>query len=135
MSKEMKLRFTLYMCATMLAFVFGRYTASFKPQETDATKEIVRNNVVTVTKYIKTPGGTVTRETTVTDHSVKQKDSLHVTVYKPSDWNISLSLSADSFTKPDIYGINIQRRILGPIFVGAQGNTKNQYGLSIGLEF
>lgn len=102
------------------------------------TKEVVKNNIVTVVKEVKRPDGTVERTETTTDRTkstVKQSES--IAVFKAIDWHVSASAvkKLDTGALEPHYQLQIERRIMGPIFFGANISTEKQIGITIGLEF
>jgi hypothetical protein len=137
--------------AILLAFGVGygsgRYVqpakVEIKTQEVIKEVEVVKHDTITVTKEIKKPDGTTEIDTTITDKDVEtttiadvKKTEETITNLKPQ-WNVRglVGVSSFNFANPMVYGLNIERRIIGPIFVGAWGTTDKSAGLSIGLEF
>lgn len=119
--------------AALIGYAFGRYAQPanvvVKTQEVVKEVEVVKHDTVTVTKEIKRPDGTDEIDTTVTDKDVSQKNlseslqtSETISNQKPQ-WNLGI-LGGYNFQdlKPD-YGITVDRRILGPIFLGVVGHT------------
>jgi hypothetical protein len=130
-------------------YAIGRYTQPAKVQiKTEViTKEVevIKKDVRIVEKEIKRPDGTVEKETVTEDNSTQNismdTDSKQETliIYKKPDWKVSGLLGINQFTfdKPD-YGISIEKRVLGPFFVGGEylsTRDDNKYLFSIGMEF
>lgn len=113
-----------------------------------------KNTVTTVTETTK-PDGTKTKTTVITDKdSIKVVDntkldeksnsssdtkSSTVTTYSKNDWNVSAMASV---TKPKLsnlgtiaYGLEVDRRIIGPISAGVFGLTDQSYGVTLGISF
>lgn len=92
------------------------------------TKEVIRNNVVTVIKTIKTPSGEETT-TTIVDHTVKKDSTLILVAAKPQ-WRVGggLGLKREYF-------VQIERRILGPAFLSLGADTTGSVRLGIAVEF
>lgn len=123
----------------------GAITAKFvssrevvKTQTID--RVVVQDHVVTVVKEIDRPDGTKEITTTAdqvtnkTDNSIKSAEDLKPPELK--NWMVSGGIGLDfDGTVDKVYDVNINRRILGPIFVGAWANTKSQAGLNVGFEF
>lgn len=90
-------------------------------QKTEAVTTSEQNSSSTLTKDLS---------------STQEKTS---TTKKPPDWNISVLVGAtkDPWPLPPPYvaGIHVQRRVLGPIYIGAWGLTNASAGVSIGVEF
>lgn len=137
-----------------LGFAFGRYSAPVKTITKTETKtvEVIKevkvasqqNNRqihIVTTKY---PDGRVVTETfilnkdtiVISDNKESVKENTVVVtkeVYnKKPDYLVGVLVETD-YSKP-IYGVSIDRRILGPIFLGAYGKTDKQVGLSLKME-
>lgn len=93
---------------------------------------VVQNH--TITRTIERPDGS--KETTINSTtSMAQDRQKKATIYKPN-WHLSVAtLSPIGLRLEPKYQIEVQRRILGPAYVGALLSTKHEVGLSIGLEF
>jgi lipopolysaccharide export LptBFGC system permease protein LptF len=73
---------------------------------------------------------------------IKKTDEKTSTVVSngKNDWNLS-ALVTTSHTEDDMlkgnvsYGVHVQRRILGPMSIGAFGLTNKTYGISLGVSF
>ncbi len=128
-----------------LSFAAGRYSVPLQVKEEKAKadnsvverqKDIV-TKVVTVTK----PNGEKVRtkdvvETVHTDRKNDIKEIESKTVTKDSDkFYISGLTGIDIASKSFMYGLSLQKNIIGPIIGGAFGFNTGVYGLSIGLQF
>lgn len=123
--------------AALSAVVTRYYFPKLQMQTVEVEKEVVKNNVVTVTKIVKEKDGTETTEITTVDKSTKKsEDSKVVSIAASKDWMISASAQTDfkEGLKP-VYGLQVQRRILGPFYLGATANTDKAIGVSVGFEF
>lgn len=104
-------------------------------QNETSVREVIKNNVVTVTHVVTAKDGTTDTTITTTDHSVLKQQEVQSVAAKPT---INLSaLVANDFTaipKP-LYGLSISKEFLGPITVGAFGLTNGVVGLSLGYNF
>lgn len=105
--------------------------------------EVTKKNVVTHEHIVKDKDGNETIDRTTEDKSTearntesKTKESTVITNKKP-DWRVNAlaALSPDHDFANPAYGLQIERRILGPISVGAFGLTNKTVGLSVGIEF
>jgi hypothetical protein len=113
----------------------------------DTTK---KNNKVTV-RFVKIlPDGTKTIETKTYDNSVIEitqngtidtnkettldKSTEKVVEYKKNDWMVSLGVKTDLGFVP-AYGITVDRRIIGPFYLGAFAFTDQSFGLKVGISF
>lgn len=104
----------------------------------EVEKDVVHNDIQTVVKTVTLPSGEVDSTTTTVDHSQKietdSKTSQIATI--PPNWLVNGFVSTDSLNIVNpAYGIQVNRRILGPVFIGSLLSSKGQAGLTIGLEF
>lgn len=107
-----------------------------KIETVEKEKEVVRKDIVTVVKEVIRPDGTKETTSTTTDKSRENKDSTLVSKIKQSSYLISVSAATSDTKLQDIeYGLQVQKRIFGPLFLGATINTKKSVGLSVGMEF
>ena len=124
------------------SFAMGRFSVSTTKQTTDV-KQVDRDKdtrTQTVVTTVKSPDGTVkTVETRDTTTSIKTEiKQVNTTAVKsPPKLNIS-ALVGNDFSQRSIvplYGISIQKEVLGPVTVGAFGLTNGTIGISLGLDF
>ena len=93
------------------------------------TKEVVKNNVVTVIKTVKAPNGGETTTTTIIDKTVKKDTSLTLVSAKPQ-WRIGGGLDTYGY----YYG-HVDRRILGPAFVSFGADSRDALRVGVSIEF
>lgn len=133
--------------AAGLGYAFGRYA---QPAKVEIKKEVqikevevTRKNVVTVTREEKRPDGTVIIDTRTVDTSTeavnrtsKEKESTVVTSLKPQ-WRVGggVGMKYNEVKLEPVYTLGVERRILGPVFVGAYGRTDKEVGLTVSVEF
>lgn len=106
------------------------------------TQDVIHYKVNTVTVTKELPTGekdtttTTTNNTVVNDKTTTDTKSSTVTTYAKPQWKVSAmaGLGSNNLALP-IYGAEVQKRLLGPIFVGAWGNSNKEGGISLGLEF
>jgi hypothetical protein len=119
----------------------------YKEAEVKNTED-QKNTVTTITQTTK-PDGTKIQTTVIADKDdIKTVDSTKInsttdttstttTTYSKNNWNISAlaEVSPPSLTNlgPISYGVEVDRRIIGPISVGAFGFTNRSVGLSLGI--
>lgn len=107
-------------------------------------KEVIKEvkDVRIVKEVVQSPDGTITTKETTEDKTVtdtsKESESKRLELTKRSSpqWKVRVTREID-FTKevnPE-YGVGIERRILGPFFLGAWVTTQKQAGVSVGFEF
>jgi hypothetical protein len=97
------------------------------------------------TKTTKKPDGTVVTEETVRDAQTdtaitkdKTADTKTATTQIPlrNDWMVSVLGGTEAkLPLQPVFGGHVQRRILGPIYVGAWGLSNGSLGLSLGGSF
>lgn len=100
-------------------------------------REVVKKDVQTVIKEVVKPDGTKETTTTIVDHSKESsKKTLEQVIAKKNDWFVAAGVEArlNNLNEPS-YKIEVNRRILGDIFVGATANTQGTLGLQVGFTF
>lgn len=105
-------------------------------QTVQTTKEVVRTDIQTVVRTVTRPDGTSDTTTTIVDHSIRTDTSKNIIVAIPFI-NVS-GLVGNDLSKRGvlpIYGVSINKEIIGPITIGAFGLTSGVIGLSVGLNF
>lgn len=98
-------------------------------QEQD--KAATQNNITTVIKEKKSAGGSTITETTIVDRT--KKEELHselVRAAPATNWALYGMVGVDRS-----YGLGVQRRILGNIFIGGYADTNQRLGVSLGILF
>lgn len=125
-----------FITAIVSAAVTQFYFPKIQTKVVETTKEVIKNDVQTVTRTVTLPGGGTESTTTTVDHTqrINSENKTAITI-APKDWLVSGSYSTSIHTLEPIYGLQVNRRILGPTYIGALLNTKGEVGLSIGLEF
>jgi uncharacterized membrane protein YfhO len=135
------------------AFLGGNYLGPKKTQIKEVEKIVYRESVdsktnskrTVVKKEVKRPDGTIEIETSTsidrstdkkTDVTLDRENSKEVKTDNRSDWR----LNANYY--PEIIGIqdksaafDLQRRILGELYIGLSVNTQKQLGISFGIGF
>ncbi len=149
----------------LVAAAIGRFTAPAKVVEKTVVQykdKIVvkkvfiaakdtKKNVVTIRITTVKPDGTRTTETRRYDRSeieLTQRENTDLvedktgntttektTEYSRDNTLISLATRIDTDAGGQTYGLFINRRVLGPIYLGAFGFTDRSFGLSGGLSF
>lgn len=133
-----------------------------KVEEKIVEKEVVKyvevqaksekKDVETVVIETILPDGTIKRETKIVDKTItdekkkidldKQKEQTkiskreEITENSKSDWMVSVMVSAkENDLSRQNFGVHIQRRIIGPFYLGVYGEENKGLGLSIGGTF
>ena len=127
----MNLKRTLVLCL-ISAGIGGYLVKQYLPTETIKTEVQEKEKIVTIIKKIVAPDGTTTEETTKTEDRVTDTDVVAVLAPPPPNWHISAQYMPDAIPA---YGVQIERRILGPVFVGVGANTRKELNISVGFEF
>ena len=109
------------------------YKSKAKPTSSVQTKTLVQNHVVTVTKTVIAPNGAREIDQTITDNTVHDiiQDKIN---NKVPQWHVSLGASVDGKLLPS-YNLQVERRLIGPLFIGARVETRGALGLVIAVEF
>lgn len=135
----MSLRNTLIACLACLAV--GAALAKFLwptiEQKVEIREKVVRqNDIQTVTKIVTRPDGTTESTSVTTDRSILTTDKqLTTTSAKKPQWNLGITAATNSLTVAPTYGMLVQRRVIGPVFVGASARTDGEFGLTLSMEF
>jgi hypothetical protein len=115
--------------ALAVAFASGRYLTPEKVTEKLTTK----TEIEYITREIKGPDGTITKEVIKRDVVEKVKDKV-VEAKKPQ-YKASV-IPKYSFSKNTIsYGASIEKRLIGPVFGGVYADSEGTVGAVISLEF
>jgi hypothetical protein len=119
----------------------GKYLSPEKIKKETITveKEVIKRDVVTIIKEIKKPDGTIETTSTVVDKSEisteLKRSELIIVVKEKHNWLARAIIEARELDLRPQYGAGIERRILGPFFVGAYYTTQKTFGATISFEF
>lgn len=122
--------------AAMTRYYFPQI--EMKTQTVEVTKEVVKNNVQTVIKEVVKTDGTKETTTTIDDRTTKigsEKKRETVQIAAKKDWMLSVSTDFQYRNGTQSYELQVQRRILGPFYLGAKASTNSSLGVSVGMEF
>ena len=130
---------TLITAAIALLVGFGlgsQLSPTVKTKEVEVEKQVVVKDVITVTKIITRPDGSKEEVITTTDKSKENKQSTNTKTVAKSDWHASISANTPDIGLNNVrYTIQVERRILGDLFIGGNLSSDKSAGLSVGLEF
>lgn len=118
--------------ATLLALCVRYYWPRIETKT--VTKTVVQKDIRTITRIVQRPDGT--KETIIehTDHSSATK-SKTVAKNRPN-WHASIGATPHALMgQPAVYSMQLERRILGPFYIGAGLSSNHEAKLIIGLEF
>lgn len=138
---SIRLYVLLALLLLVIGYSLGRY---FTPQKV-VTKTVIETKTVTVvqrdtqTTVTEKPDGTKTTvivdKSIDTTHQDQTIDKTKTVENNKPDWHVGLQLAPKNPQYEYFYGVQVERRILGPVFVGAFGDTDRTLGLVVGLEF
>lgn len=103
--------------------------------------EVIKRDVKTIIKEVVRPDGS--KETTTTidestrENTRRQTDNqkeVIVAASKPQ-WKAGLTAKASISNIVPVYGVQVERRVMGPFFVNAQGWSDGTAALGLSLEF
>lgn len=138
---SIRLYLLLALLLLVVGYSLGRY---FTPQKV-VTETIIKTKTITVVQHdtqttvTEKPDGTKTTvivdKSVDTTHQDQTIDKTKVVENNKPDWHIGVDFSPKNPQYEYFYGARVERRILGPMFIGAFGNIDRTLGASIGLEF
>jgi len=112
------------------------FTNNQKTKIETVEKEVIKNNIVTVTREVVNKDGSKTIETVVTDktqlNATKKETKVMAVV---PNYLLNGSYGKDLNNNKDIYSLSIQKRVLPSVLAGVSINTEKQIGLVVGVEF
>lgn len=125
----------LFACAAA-GYGVGRYLQPARIEIKKEQVEVIKKDIKVVERIVTRPDGTTEKETVTEDKTLSQKETLDqsLVVNKKPNWKAS-GLAGLDISESQFYGVQVERRILGPFFVGAMVTTNKTIGLSIGMEF
>ncbi len=122
--------------ALLVGFGLGsQIFPSIKEKIVEIEKEVIVKDIVTVTKVITKHDGTKEEVTTTTDKTKENKQTTNTKTVSKPDWHTSINAKRKIDNPELVYGIQVERRILGEVFVGGSVNTQKEVGLSVGVSF
>lgn len=112
------------------------YTAwwygSQKPAEIKIVeKEVIKKDVVTQIVEIVKPDGTKETKTVIVDKSTENSIKELIQSVRPRDWLVGAYYKVND----PAYGISVNRRVFGPVFVSVSADTQRQLSVGLGMEF
>jgi hypothetical protein len=130
----------IYTALIVVAFGIGAYIGkvSFSTTKTvEVNHETVRTDVQTVVHEVVRPDGSKEVVTTTVDHTIDRKDEKHTAIVAAPQpqWHVSASASSDFSGPALIYGLQIEKQLIGPFSVGVRADTQKTIGLVIGWSF
>ncbi len=99
-------------------------------------KEVIKKDIRTIIRERTNPDGSTEKETEIIDHSKEKRDKeFEQTITRKKDWYIAAGTSVNQKDLTPVYNLQVNRRILGPFYLGGQVNTKREVSVQIGFEF
>jgi hypothetical protein len=124
-------------CLIIGLLVGACLTYKYKPRTVTktevVTQQVVQNHIVTIVKTVTAPNGSKTETETITDNTVHTEKEDKVKIKEPL-WHVSAGVQTGLQFIPS-YSLQVERRIAGPLFIGARGATDGVVGFTLGLEF
>lgn len=123
---------TLFVLLLTLTHYAAYYYGSERPAEIRTVeKEVVRKDVITRIVEVERPDGTKGKVTVITDKSTeKSSKSVDVTV-APKQWLVGAYYKVNN----PAYGLAVNRRIIGPVFLNVSADTGLNLTVGLGMEF
>lgn len=121
------------LAALGLGYGIGRYVQSPRIETKIEEREVIKTDVVTVIKESTNKDGTVVKETVIKDNSVKKsdKEKSELIITNVPQWRINGAYDINNRS----YMLGVDRRVLGPIFIGAGYNTVGSVYVGVSVEF
>lgn len=122
------IRYVLILSAVLIIST-ALFIRQYMPRE--VTKTVTIEHTVTQTHEVIAPDGTRTIDsTTHVDEQVKTVDSKNPV----PNWFVTAGSGFSFYQNKQIYMLSVNRRIIGPIFIGASGSSEGSIGIHIGVE-
>jgi len=111
-----------------------KYQKSVKPDITDQ-KVITKDQIVTVVHEVTKPDGSKITDTKKTEE-FHQDENILIPIIPPQPlWRISGGVGYAFSVQSYAYSIQLDRRLIGPIWVGIRGNNLKEVDVMLGVEF
>lgn len=100
--------------------------------------DVIQYKIVTQTHEVIAPDGSKVIDSTVTDNTTEQKSIIQTIVDKKAaeqpQWLVAAGAGLNA-NRVRIYSLSVDRKILGPVSIGAYGATDSELGLRLGVSF
>jgi hypothetical protein len=129
-----------YIITGLVCLVIGVLAGSalfpkVKEKTVETEVERVVKDVQTVIKVVTRPDGTKEEVTTIIDKSKQSTDKTSTKIIAKNDWHISASGSRTFTDSSMTYTLQVERRIIGDVFLGASVDSEKQVGLVVGIDW
>lgn len=115
--------------AAVVCIVVGGIVGSKLTKVTPQIETVIKDRVVTVVRQIKSPDGTIVTDVRQTEDRQQRQT---VAPPKKPDWHISASYQPSGIP---VYGVQLERRILGDVYLGVSVNTEGRVMGIVGFSF
>ena len=125
------------MSAGITRYYFPQMTVQTKTVEVQ--KNVVQDNIKTIVQTMKLPNGEVDTTSMTIDNTVHTETDTktqQIQLSPQKNWFVGAeaTITRVNFANP-AYGVYVNRRIVGPFYLGASATTKGEFGVSVGMEF
>ena len=125
-------------CAIGGALIDRQFSSRETIKTVTQDRDVIRYKVITQTHEEDKPDGTKVIDSTVTDNTEEQRKIVQTIVDQKAaaqpQWAIAAGVGLNA-NRVRIYSASVDRRILGPITLGAYGATDSEIGLRVGVQF
>jgi hypothetical protein len=133
-------KLSIVLVALVIGYAVGRHLQPAKIETREVVKEVekIKRDVVIVEKKITRPDGTIVEEKTTTDKSkseTSKSSDKRTVVSNRNNWLVGAGIEGQISELTPVYRFEVQRRILGPILVGASARTDGYVGAILSVEF
>lgn len=130
-----KIQVLVTIIVTVVGFAVGRYSIKPQDQTSKSTNTVQQNTHETIVR-VKEPGGKTTTTVTIDKnlHAEDVKETAKASQPRLK-FNVSGLVGTDIHTLMPVYGVSVNKELLGPITIGVYGLTTGMVGLSIGVNF
>ncbi len=106
-------------------------------QTTEVEKEVIKRDVVTIVKEVTNKDGTKTVETIITDKTKEKKESTEtkVSATRLPDYAATLTAQTPYNVLKPVYGLQLDKRIGGPLWVVLGVNQEKEVTIGVKYEF
>lgn len=125
------------LAATAAGLLVHYYLPRIETKTVVQTKVVVQNDVRTITKIVERPDGSKETVTETVDRSTKDSTASKTELKMArKDWQISAqALASIKHLDAPEYAVNVQKRLLGPLYAGLLVANSGRVGISLGFEF
>lgn len=119
-----------YILSGVIGLALGIALAKYYMKPGIQMQEVIKDRVVTVTKQVKSPDGTVTTDVVRTENRA-QNITVSKSESKQPTWLLTGGMS---FTPANrTYSVQIQRQVLGPVYMGIAAERNQTEDRVLGL--